>query len=237
MTDTNGRRRRRSRTTERMTDTAVAYLRVSTEEQADSGGGLDGQRAAIEAYAATRGWTVTAWYVDEGISGTVAPMERPELCKALETLRDGRTGVLLFHRPDRLARKAGDLLSLRDRADREGWLLASSDGAVDLTTPHGRMLFTMLGAMAEMERELISHRTREALAAKKAAGVRLGRPATLSPDVVERIVRERGDGRGWTAIATGLNDDSVPTAQGGAKWWPSAVQKVYNGQAASALTG
>lgn len=71
---------------------------------------------------------------------------------------------------------------------------------------------------AQFERRLIGQRTREALAAKKAAGVRLGRPAVLPREVVERIVRERRDGASIRAIAAGLTADQVPTARGGLAW-------------------
>lgn len=229
-------KRRRRRTVERPSDTAIAYMRVSTEEQAASGAGLGGQRAAIEAYAAGRGWTITEWCVDEGVSAAKAPEERPELARALNLLEGGGAAVLLCHRVDRLARKTADLLGLRDRSERGGWALASSDGSVDLTTPHGRTMFTVQGAFAELERDLIRARTREGMAAKRAAGVRLGRPSTLPDDVVKRIVREREERRTWQAIADGLNEDAVPTAQGGAKWWPSTVRKAASGQDAATLT-
>lgn len=230
-------RRRRRRTTERPQDVAVAYLRVSTEEQVKSGAGLGGQRAAIEAYASLRDWQIPPenWFIDEGISGTVSPWERPQLFAALEALSHGQAAILLFHRPDRLARKAADLLALRDRAEKEGWALVSSDGSVDLTTPGGRMMFTMLGGIAEMERDLISQRTREALAARQSAGVRLGRPPKLPDEVVARILRERAQGSTWQNIADRLNDEQVPTAHAGARWWPATVLKVSKSQDAARI--
>lgn len=228
-------KRRRRRTVERPSDTAIAYCRVSTEEQVASGAGLGAQRTAIETYAAARGWTITEWCIDEGVSGSKPPEERPELGRALDLLRHGQAAILLCHRVDRLARKTGDLLALRDRSERDGWALASSDGSVDLTTPHGRTMFTVQGAFAELERDLIRARTREGMAAKRAAGVRLGRPSALPIEVLERILAERTAGRGWTAIAAGLNEDQLPTARGGVKWWPSAVQKAVRGQDAAAV--
>ncbi|MYV42911.1 recombinase family protein [Streptomyces sp. SID1328] len=212
---------------------AVGYLRVSTGEQVQSGAGLDAQRAEIEHTAAMRGLTIGEWFVDEGVSGSVAPMQRPQLAAALEALRTGPATWLLFRRSDRVGRKASDLLALRDRADAEGWQLAAADGSVDNSTPHGRLMFTQLAGFAEFERDLIKSRTREALAARRAAGVRLGRPATLPAEVVARIVQEREAGRGWSAIATALTSEGVPTARGGAKWYPATVQKVYNGQDAA----
>lgn len=228
-------KRRRRRTVERPTDTVIAYCRVSTEEQAASGAGLGAQRAAIEAYAAGRGWTIVQWCVDEGVSASKPPEERPQLARALGLLADGEASVLICHRVDRLARKTADLLRLRDRSEVEGWALASSDGSVDLTTPHGRTMFTVQGAFAELERDLIRARTREGMAAKRAAGVRLGRPSLLPPEVLTRIVAERKAGDSWRAIAAGLNRDAVPTAQGGAQWWPSSARKAAMGQ--DAVTG
>ena len=218
-------------------NTVIAYCRVSTEEQATSGAGLGAQRAAIEAYALTRGWTVVQWCIDEGVSAAKAPEERPELLRALEALAAGGAAVLLCHRVDRLARKTADLLRLRDRSEREGWALASSDGSVDLTTPHGRTMFTVQGAFAELERDLIRARTREGMAAKKAAGVRLGRPSALPREVLERILAARKEGLTWRSIADGLNLDKIPTAQGGKQWWPSSVRKAATGQDAAAVRG
>ncbi|MGH3977521.1 MAG: recombinase family protein [Pseudonocardiaceae bacterium] len=65
--------------------------------------------------------------------------------------------------------------------------------------------------------------------------MRLGRPATLPPDVVKRIVTEHQKGASWSAIARGLEADCVPTAQGGARWYPATVRKVAPGQAAGAV--
>jgi|SRR5690242_13542624 len=227
--------RRRRRTVARMTDQAIGYLRVSTAEQVESGAGLDAQRHAIEQLAAARGIEITAWYADEGVSGGVSPLRRPELSKALAALAAGPASVLLFGKADRVGRSAPDLLALRSRAEAEGWTLVSADGSVDLTTAHGRLLFTQLAAVAEFERDLIRTRTREALAVKRAQGVRLGRPSVLPEAVVRRIVEEHDSGAGWSAIARGLMADGVPTARGGDIWHPSAVQKVYSGQQAASL--
>jgi DNA invertase Pin-like site-specific DNA recombinase len=204
----------------------VAYLRVSTHEQAESGAGLAAQRASIQAYADRAGLTVSAWLTDAGVSGSIAPSDRPALGQALELLSRCRTGVLLIAKADRIARKAADLLHLRDLTERQGWTLSAADGSVDWSTPHGRAMTTVLGAFAELERDLIRSRTREALAARRAEGVVLGRPATLDSAVVSRIVAERKAGATWSQISAGLNDDHVPTAHGGRAWWPATVQRV-----------
>jgi DNA invertase Pin-like site-specific DNA recombinase len=93
----------------------------------------------------------------------------------------------------------------------------------------------MLASAAQYERRLISQRTRDALAAKRAAGVRLGRPSAVPREVVERIVTERATGATLKDIATGLTTDQVPTARGGAAWSTGTVQSVLRGQDAALL--
>jgi DNA invertase Pin-like site-specific DNA recombinase len=84
----------------------------------------------------------------------------------------------------------------------------------------------MLATFAQFERRLIAQRTREALAVKKAAGVRLGRPPTLPQAVVRRIQRQRARGDSFRKIAADLNQAQVPTAQGGAQWYAATVRHV-----------
>ena len=84
----------------------------------------------------------------------------------------------------------------------------------------------MLATFAQFERRLISQRTREALAVKKASGVRLGRPPTLPQAVVRRVQRQRERGDSLRKIAEGLNEAGVATAQGGAQWYPATVRQV-----------
>jgi DNA invertase Pin-like site-specific DNA recombinase len=103
---------------------------------------------------------------------------------------------------------------------------ARLDVAVDLSTPAGEAMVHMLATFAQFERRLIAQRTREALAVKKASGVRLGRPPTVPQAVVRRIQRQRARGESLRAIAESLNGDEVPTAQGGAQWYAATVRHV-----------
>jgi DNA invertase Pin-like site-specific DNA recombinase len=96
-------------------------------------------------------------------------------------------------------------------------------------------MLNVMGSAAQWERRIISQRTKDALAVKRAQGVRLGRPSSLPREVVARIVRERRGGASLSAIADGLNDEGVPTAHGGSRWWPATVRKVLGGQQASAV--
>ena len=228
-------RTRRRRTVERMSNLAVAYLRVSTGDQAKHGVSLDAQRTAILACATARGLEIVAWHVDEAVSGKVDPMNRPALSQALSELSTGPASVLLFHKLDRLVRSSRYLgVLIEDHVEREGWTMIAADGTVDLSTPQGVAMAQVNGTFSELERKMIGARTREALAEKKAAGVRLGAPSVLSLDVVRRIVQERDGGAGWSAIARGLNEDGVLTARG-KNWFPNTVRQTYNGQDAAKI--
>ena len=215
-------------------DSVVAYVRVSTDEQAASGAGLAAQRATIEAEAARRGWTITAWHSDEGISGK-ATANRPGLAAALADVEEGRAAALVVAKLDRLSRSVADASQILDRSSRAGWRVISCDMAVDTTTPAGEAAAAMMIVFSQLERRLISQRTKDALAAKRAAGVRRGRPSTLPLDLVAEIVTAHRAGSSMAAIARDLTDRGVPTARGGVKWYPSTVKAVLDGQDAANL--
>ena len=198
----------------------VGYLRCSTDEQAESGLGLDAQRAAVEAACAAKGWTVAEWAVDEGVSGSVAPADRPAMARALRLLDACEAGALVAAKVDRIARDLHDLTGLLRRADDDGWAIVALDLGVDTTTPVGRMLVGILGSVAEWERATIRQRTRDALAAKKAAGARLGRPVAAEAQPARTRLRELlHDRLTFAAIATTLNAEGYTTATGLAWTW------------------
>ena len=117
-----------------------------------------------------------------------------------------------------------DFTAVMAKASKEGWALVALDRAVGTTTPAGEAMANVLATFAQFERRLIRQRTREALAAKRASGVRLGRPLSPPADVRARIVSEHTAGKSLAAIAAALNADGVVTAQGGRQWWPSTVR-------------
>lgn len=202
----------------------IAYLRVSTSEQADSRAGIEAQRAAIVAEAQRRGWTELRFIEDAGHSGKTT--KRPGLAVALEALKRGEATGLVVSKMDRLSRSLLDFVQIMDVAQRQGWALIALDCPVDPSTPTGEAMASIVATFAQLERRLIGQRTREALAAKRAAGVRLGRPRELPDGVVARISTARQAGESLRAIAARLNDDGVPTAHGGASWHASTVRAV-----------
>jgi DNA invertase Pin-like site-specific DNA recombinase len=198
----------------------IAYTRLSRE--ADNGIGLDVQREAIAAEAGRRGWQVVRWFEDDGY--TAADTKRPGVKAALDTLESGEAEVLVIAKLDRLSRSLFDFADLMRRAQRQGWAVVALDFGMDTTTPQGEMVVNVLATFAQFERRLISQRTRDALAAKRRSGVRLGRPPSVSPEAAARV-RELDDGRSLRAIARALDADGVPAPRGG-RWYASSVSRV-----------
>lgn len=199
----------------------VAYLRVSTREQADSGLGLEAQRAALTAEAARRGWTVVAWETDEGVSATAS--RRPSFECALARLSAGEAEALVAAKLDRLARSTLGFAELLAMAERGRWAVVALDLGVDTTTPPGRLVANVMAAVAEWERDVIRARTSEALAAAKARGTRLGRPRQIDPALLARIVAMSSAGSSYRKIAAALTEEGVPTPTGRAKWNPGSI--------------
>jgi DNA invertase Pin-like site-specific DNA recombinase len=219
-------RRRRVEARVKLETTAVGYLRVSTQEQALSGLGLEAQRAEVERYAEANGLTVMEWFVDEGVSASTIG-KRPQMLAALRTIDEGRAGVLLAKDASRLSRSMSDLAGLLQAATADGWCIRTADGLVNTCDPQGQLLPHFLGVVADLERQFTSQRTRQALAAAKERGTRLGKRSTLPAEVAARIVAERDAGSTWQAVADGLNATGVATGQGGSEWRPSSVRAAY----------
>lgn len=199
----------------------IAYLRVSTDEQASSGLGLEAQRATITAAALARGWDVH-WIEDAGHSAKT--LKRPGVATALAMLARGEAQGLVVAKLDRLSRSVQDFASTMDTARKQGWALVALDLGVDTTTPAGELVANVMAAVAQWERRVISVRTVEALAAARERGTRLGRPRQIDPLLLARVVAERESGLSLRAIAKTLNDDQVPTVRGGRCWHPATIR-------------
>lgn len=219
-------RRRRSEARTRVAALAVGYLRCSTEEQAESGLGLEAQRAEIAALAIRRGVTVVGWFTDAGISGATMG-KRPEFLAALRFLDSGQAGQLLAKDVTRLSRSSADLGALLAAAQADGWTVATADQLVDTADPQGAMLPMFLGIVGDLERRFTSVRTTQALAAARARGTKLGKTSTLPDQVRTEIVNRRDTCSTWQQIADLLNDRGVATGQGGSCWRPAQVRAAY----------
>lgn len=202
----------------------LAYVRVSSEEQADSRAGLEAQRAAIQRECERRGWQVVEVIEDAGFSAK--DLKRPGVRAALEELERGRADGLVVAKLDRLSRSMLDFTSVMAKAQKEGWALVALDCAVDTTTPAGEAMAHVLATFAQFERRLIGQRTREALAAKREQGVRLGRPQSIPPRLASRIRSMRSRGMTLQAICDKLNNEGVPTPREGSMWRPTSLRAV-----------
>ena len=214
----------------------VGYTRVSTEEQASSGLGLEAQHALTRAECKRRGWKLLKVFEDRGASGK-SLVGRPALAEALETVRSHEADALVVAKLDRLSRSLLDFASLMESARKESWALVILDLGVDTTTPSGEMIANVMATFAQFERRLIGQRTKDALAVKKRAGTRLGRPLSIDEAVVKRIAKERRRGRSLRAIADDLNDEAMPTGHGGTRWHASTVRAVLERSARQTASG
>lgn len=198
------------------------YTRVSTAEQAEGGLGLEAQRAAIDAAATLRGWEMT-YHTDAGVSGKSVG---PELDTVLRLLAKGDGDGLVVAKLDRLSRSIINAANIIASAQKQGWALVVLDLNLDLTTAAGRMIAHQLMTFAQYEREIISERTKAALAAKRARGERLGRERLAAPGLVERIVADRATGASFAAIAAALEAEGIPSPTGRPNWQASTVRRI-----------
>src|SRR5206468_2154375 len=133
-----------------------------------------------------------------------ARSDRPELAKVIGRLEPG--DVLVVTRLDRLARSTRDLLNVLDELAKRGAGFRSlKDSWADTTTPHGKLMVTVLGGLAEFERELIRARTGEGRKRAKARGVRFGRPAALTPHQRAEALQRLGNGEAQADVARSFN--------------------------------
>ena len=205
----------------------IGYVRVSTASQAESGAGLEVQRATIEAECARRGWELVEIIEDAGASGR-SMKRRPGIKRALNTLATGDAEVLMASKLDRLCRSTRDFAEMLDQSRYYGWRLVVLDCNVDTSTPSGELLAGVMSQFAQYESRIISERTKDGLAVKKSQGVKIGRRVQLSEQAVRLMIEQRNTGASYAKIAEHLNAEGVPTAQGGARWYPSTVQQTLS---------
>lgn len=216
--------RRRGTSTEREpTGSYASYVRVSTAQQ-DLG--PDVQRARIAAKALLMGGSdvpvPVVEFEEHGVSAKTVN-GRPVLTDLLVRLDAGEFDGLIVAKLDRLCRNTQDFLGLVDRALRHGWSLVVLDVDVNTGTATGRLMATMLSAIAEWERGVISERTSAALQIKRSQGVKLGTPRVTAPETVARIAALSREGLSTRAIAERLAVEGVTTVSGRPSWSSSTI--------------
>ena len=186
---------------------AAIYARVST---ANNGQDPTMQTRELQEYCQRRGWQVAGEYVDVGISGTKE--KRPELDRMLTDAHRRRFDAVVVWKFDRFARSVSHLLRALEAFKALGIEFVSLSEQVDTSTPMGKMVFTVLGAVAELERSLIVERVKAGLRNARAKGKRLGRPRVVVDDA--RIATLRVQGRSWREICaeTGISKGTAQRA-------------------------
>jgi len=168
-----------------------AYGRVSTKDQTTENQKLEIQSA---------GYPVDYWYADEGVSGSTQASQRPQFSKMLQQIRDRER--LVVTKLDRLGRDAQDVgATIKLLAARKIEVIVLQLGKLDLTSAAGKLMLTMLAAMAEMERDLLIERTQAGLARAKAEGKTLGRPAKTTNDQRREITDLHQKGTSISALS------------------------------------
>ncbi len=177
---------------------AAIYARVST---LDKGQDTEVQLRDLRSYTKARGWIIAGEYVDKGQSG--AKDRRPELDRLMKDVRKRKVDLILCWRLDRLGRSLKHLILTLDELQSVGVGFVSYNENLDLTTSTGRLMFQLLGAFAEFERNLIKERVVAGLNHAKAKGIRLGRP---SPEFDrDELLKLRDRGLTIRGIAQRLN--------------------------------
>ena len=217
----------------------IAYCRVSTTEQAEGGISLEAQRRRLLAYAEAHDLHVLCVEEDAGISAKKTS-NRPALQRALQALRRGEAHGLAIVKLDRLSRTTRDILDLVARAEKEGWALHSIEEKLDTSSPHGRFVVTVLGALAQLEREQIAERTKTAMGELRRQGRRIsGKPPfgfRFEGDQVVEEPREQGllqrmhdlrtAGAGCYRVASTLNREGSPNPRTRRPWYYGTVRAI-----------
>ena len=218
---------------------AVGYCRVSTEGQAVDGVSLDAQKAKIEAWCIANDFDLIGVFVDAGLSGKRAD-NRPELQNALSAVTKSK-GALVVYSLSRLARSTKDTISISERLEKSGADLVSLSEKLDTTSAAGKMVFRLFAVLSEFERDLVSERTKAALAHMRQNGQAMGQlpfgydlgedgktlvenPAEL--EAVGLIRSLKAKGLSLRAIALQLEEAKIPTKAGNLNWNHNSVQSI-----------
>lgn len=224
----------------------TTYTRVSTTDQAESGAGLAAQAAAIEAFAAKAGHTITATFTDAGISGAAGIEDRPGLMAAVAGLRRG--DALVIAKRCRLGRDPMAVLMIERAVAKRGAVILSADGIGNDGDANSQFMKAIIDAAAAYERNLIKARTKAALHAKRKAGQRTGEVPfgwTVGTDgnlievaeeqaVLDRIKALRDAGLSLRKIATVLTEAGILTKKGKATWYAETIKSILDRAAALA---
>ena len=220
-----------------------SYIRVSTEEQADEGFSIPAQKDRLDAFVKSQGWILQESYIEEGASAK--NMDRPQLRRLLTDLasKEKQTDVVLVYRLDRLTRSVVDLYTLLSYFDRHNVKFRSATEVYDTTTAIGRLFITLVGALAQWERENLGERTKLGQIEMTRQGKWSGghRPfgyiyengqLVVQPEEADLITsifeRYTSGGQGTHRLLRWLNDPAQPQISRGRHWTLTALRYVLD---------
>jgi site-specific DNA recombinase len=218
---------------------AALYIRVSTDEQAEEGYGLEVQRQQGFGLAMMKGWGTPRIYEDAGISGTLGPAKRPGLAQLIDDVKAGKVNVVIIAALDRLGRSTRIILDLVDTISEAGAELVSCRESLDTPTPTGKFVLTLFAALAQLDRDQIVKRTTDGRNSRgrrdgdKGGNVpygylRMDSKLTVDPQaaaVVRRVFTLR-QMFSLNSIAGKFNSEGIPTPHGGKVWYASTVRQI-----------
>lgn len=219
--------------------TIAAYIRVSTEDQAESGLGMDAQRTKCRAMAQVKGWQEPTFYVDDGLSGTKPVSKRPGLKQLVDDIAEGKIHAVIIPSLDRLGRTARIIINLVEDLRVHNVALVSCKESFDTSTPQGQLMLGIFAVLAQFERDLISQRTTDALTERgkkdgekggrlpygyyrTADGIAINKQETK---VVRRMFKLHKQGHSLREIASSVSTDEK-------KWQHSSVAEILRNEEA-----
>ncbi len=218
---------------------AIGYVRVSTEDQAREGVSLDNQKEKIRAYCQLKDMHLEEIIEDAGISAK--NLNRPGVKRALDMSRRGEVDAIVVYKLDRLFRSTVDALETTTRFDKWSVSFHSINESLDTQSAMGKFFFTLTAALAEMERGIVSERTKAALSHKRAQGEKTGGSVPFGYDsnvngllsantdeqnTINRIQRFKENGCSLRDICSRLESEKLKTKTGNLKWNPKTISAI-----------
>ena len=218
---------------------AICYIRVSSEEQADSGLGLEAQRQRITAYCTMKGLRLAEVFEDPGISGGKPLASRPAGSKLLAAAKKGKV-LVIVSKLDRLFRSVADAANVIADFDKKGIQLVAIAEGFDMGSPYGRAMAQMASVFAELERAMIRERTRTAMSVKRSRGERISGHAPFGWDFgsggllvknpreqngIARMRQFQAEGLSYRGIARRLDSEGILPKRG-RRWVHTTVKSI-----------